>query len=255
MKRLFCALILAISIHAVFLSIQINMTPKPGIQTKTEPIKITMSHRQIKKQVMDTPVTSNSTLKKQKPEALEPVRKKPLKQHKIVQNKIKKVKTIKLPDPKTEPEIEPEIDTKPLPKQNNVLANLPSPPNLPMEPKLTTAPAAVTNYEKKSTLLPHQYKPATAVISTKAIPKYKTNPKLGYPRIAKKRGYQGQVLLFVVVSKKGITKEVSISKSSGHKILDTAALKAVKKWQFYPGTKDGNPVEMSVTVPIRFDLK
>ena len=51
MKRLFFALILAITAHAALLSIKINTFVKSESQLKSEPIKITMSYRQIKKEI------------------------------------------------------------------------------------------------------------------------------------------------------------------------------------------------------------
>jgi len=37
--------------------------------------------------------------------------------------------------------------------------------------------------------------------------------------------------------------------------LDDQAVTAMKKWQFKPGTKDGKPVAVRVTVEMTFKLK
>jgi protein TonB len=75
-----------------------------------------------------------------------------------------------------------------------------------------------------------------------------------YPRIAKKEGWEGTVTLLVVVDVKGKPAEITVDKSSGHKILDDAAIHAVRKWIFSPA-KDGNiPIRSSVKLPVHFSL-
>ena len=278
MKTLLPALIFTILIHAAFLSIKIHTAQKPEIMSKPEPIKISMSYRQIKKKpeilpekAIHKPEKQKTKLEAVKPsineskplaKAVKPIPKvtkakpikqvpekiKKLQQDKIVKDKIKRTESIK----EAEQEIEPK-HIEPVPQQEQVL------PPLPLalaENKTTNLPPAVNSFANKDkSLLPEKKTAPVTVIHTKAIPKYKTNPDPLYPRIAKKRGYQGQVLLLVTVSKQGTVKKVTISKSSGHKVLDKSALKTVKQWHFYPGTKDGKPVEMSVTIPIRFNLK
>ena len=55
-----------------------------------------------------------------------------------------------------------------------------------------------------------------------------------YPRIALRRGWAGNVLLSVDVSKDGEVLRVKIIKSSGHDVLDESAIDAAKKWVFNP---------------------
>lgn len=76
-----------------------------------------------------------------------------------------------------------------------------------------------------------------------------------YPLIAKKSGWEGTVLVRVTVEKNGRASQVDISRSSGHKVLDAAALKAVKRWTFRPA-RDGNiPIRSIVVIPLKFSLK
>ena len=75
-----------------------------------------------------------------------------------------------------------------------------------------------------------------------------------YPRIAKKEGWEGTVTLLVVVDVKGKPAKITVDKSSGHKVLDNAAIHAVRKWIFSPA-KDGNiPIRSSVKLPVHFSL-
>jgi protein TonB len=83
---------------------------------------------------------------------------------------------------------------------------------------------------------------------------YLHNPEPEYPDLAQERGWEGKVLLKVHVQPDGKPSSVSIAKSSGHKELDDAALKAVNKWSFVPAKRGDTPVDGWVTVPISFNL-
>jgi protein TonB len=88
-----------------------------------------------------------------------------------------------------------------------------------------------------------------------ATPLYRRNPVPEYPLIARKRGYQGTVVLEVLVNREGKVKELTLSASSGYSVLDQAALTGVKTWLFDPGTRGGEKVDMWVKVPVRFQLE
>jgi len=88
-----------------------------------------------------------------------------------------------------------------------------------------------------------------------AKPLYQTNPAPEYPRMARRRGYQGNVVLEVLVSRNGNVSDLKASTSSGYPILDQAAINSVKKWTFVPGMRGNENVEMWVRVPIRFELE
>lgn len=85
-------------------------------------------------------------------------------------------------------------------------------------------------------------------------PDYGVNPKPNYPKIAKRHGYEGLVVLNVFVLESGNVGKIEIRKSSGYGVLDNSALDAVRKWIFIPGKKNGSAISSWVVVPIRFDL-
>jgi len=89
----------------------------------------------------------------------------------------------------------------------------------------------------------------------KAMPLNFSNKAPEYPRVARLRGYQGMVILNVLVNRNGTVSEIKINQSSGYWLLDKAALIAVKYWKFEPGANETGPVEMWVEQPIRFQLK
>jgi len=83
----------------------------------------------------------------------------------------------------------------------------------------------------------------------------RTNPRPKYPRIARRRGLEGTVILKILVNTHGRVGGCRVHKSSGHRILDERAMKTVRKWIFKPGRKGKKPSAMWVKVPIRFQLK
>lgn len=53
-----------------------------------------------------------------------------------------------------------------------------------------------------------------------------------YPKSALKRGIQGTIKVKIFINTEGLPDDIQILQSSGHKILDEAALVAIKKWVF-----------------------
>ncbi len=79
-------------------------------------------------------------------------------------------------------------------------------------------------------------------------------PPPDFPEVAKRDGISGVVAVSVVLDEKGLVATCTVSKSS-NSIFDESAVAAVKKWKFKPAQKDGAPVKMKLTIPIRFDLE
>ncbi len=75
-----------------------------------------------------------------------------------------------------------------------------------------------------------------------------------YPKRARRKGWEGTTLLRVLVDRRGKSKTIQVSQSSGFAALDGAAVKAVEQWRFYPAQNGNGPVESWVRVPIIFRL-
>ena len=88
-----------------------------------------------------------------------------------------------------------------------------------------------------------------------AVPMYRSNTRPIYPRWARKRGWQGTVMLEILVDVEGRTRDIRVYKSSGYDVLDEAAATAAKKWMFVPGMRGNSSVEMWVRVPVAFELQ
>ena len=81
------------------------------------------------------------------------------------------------------------------------------------------------------------------------------NPKPLYPVRAVRKGLQGRVVLNVEVLPSGDAGILKTALSSGHWVLDQAAIKAVRQWQFTPAKLAGISVLSYVQVPIQFKLR
>ena len=58
------------------------------------------------------------------------------------------------------------------------------------------------------------------------------------------------------VNIRGMPTEVTVEHSSGHEILDEAAVRTVqKRWRFVPATRNGQPIEGWALVPVNFVLQ
>lgn len=77
-----------------------------------------------------------------------------------------------------------------------------------------------------------------------------------YPRRALRNEYEGTVRLLVVIDRSGKVIEVQIEESSSHKLLDDAALKAVKKASPYPAVPASISEEtFAFSVPVAFRIR
>lgn len=78
-----------------------------------------------------------------------------------------------------------------------------------------------------------------------------------YPAAARQAGVEGTVFLKVQVLANGRPGTISVSQSSGHDILDDAAIASVRQWRFVPA-KDldsGRAIACYITRPLSFRLK
>lgn len=86
------------------------------------------------------------------------------------------------------------------------------------------------------------------------IARYAYNPKPKYPEAARREGWQGTVLLRVLVDQDGKSKSIKVGRTSGFETLDRAAVETVKSWRFHPAHYGDRRVESWVRIPIVFSL-
>lgn len=76
-----------------------------------------------------------------------------------------------------------------------------------------------------------------------------------YTEGAMRRRVEGMVEMSAVVLANGTVREdVSVIRSLDAE-LDEQAIKALRQWEFKPGTKDGEPVNVRVNIEMSFSLK
>ena len=84
---------------------------------------------------------------------------------------------------------------------------------------------------------------------------YLDPPAPEYPRLSKRNGESGRVMVRVYIDIAGLPHNVQVSSSSGHPRLDDAATVAVQRARFKPYTENGQAVAGWTIVPINFELE
>ncbi len=96
------------------------------------------------------------------------------------------------------------------------------------------------------------YRPGSGVTSPALISQVKPQ----YTTEAMRAKIQGKVWLEVVVMPDGRPGDIKIARSLDRTFgLDEEAIKAMRQWRFRPGTRQGSPVPVIVTVEMEFSLR
>jgi periplasmic protein TonB len=99
---------------------------------------------------------------------------------------------------------------------------------------------------------PTIYDPGNGV----TLPQVVKQVQARYTDEAMQNRIEGNVELAAVVLDDGKVGDVSVSQSLDRVHgLDEEAVKAMKQWEFKPGTKDGKPVAVRIHVQMRFALR
>lgn len=247
---------LAVALHLLFFSMEAPWLKKSiSHPLQRRPLALALSYRQ-PEQKLSLPTQSPENIQKVSPPLPKEEKKSPSKPE--PPKKISKPKKPEMPKPpkKAKPlsiakRPEPsKVEEKPEPipdfeasEIDHMAFDLPSEPV--EEPVLEAALPSQENMY-----------PETSVLSVReAIPIYRKNPPPHYPRIARRRGYEGTVVLELLVSPEGKVHECRLYQSCGYSVLDEAAMKSVRDWVFDPAMRGDKRVEMWVKVPITFQLK
>lgn len=86
------------------------------------------------------------------------------------------------------------------------------------------------------------------------VPLYGESP-VDYPLELWDEGVEGEVVLRVLVDEEGAIDSVEVETSSGHQVLDSAAVDGVREMQFTPARLNGRRTDAWARVPIRFSKK
>lgn len=88
-----------------------------------------------------------------------------------------------------------------------------------------------------------------------ARPQHHLNPPPDYPLMLRQRGIEGTVWLRVRVDRSGLPEQIVLFKTSGYRLFDESALRAVARWRFKPARAQGTAMASWVEFPIRFTLQ
>lgn len=245
MRRYLFPAILALTLHGLLLGIAVPHRPAKPPRLPGIPVEIAIRQPApkpvaAKKETAPKPVAKPTQappppLKEEKKPVPRP---RPPKQ--AISKKPAAIKNAALVAPKKESKIEKKKE-EPQPAP-------PAPPSPADAPAEEPSPAAASAAATRSA-------PAQPILRRLAVPAYQHNRQPEYPPMARRRGYSGTVMLKVLVDAQGRVADLTVEQSSGHRILDRAALKAVRQWLFSPAIEDAIPISMWVSVPITFRLQ
>jgi protein TonB len=249
-KRLLPYVILALAFHAVILSTDfgwLNFTS--GMSTAAKSLSITLSTPRLQKPLPATPQKNIVKKARQKKNLKALTRRKPT----------IKTRDVVRPTPIVKQHIPLEVHAKTFSPVDSDIK--PDPHQLPGD----------TAFIKKIHRVPEGFSEPTITAATRpatqsddtlsgsglkiARPLYRQNTPPPYPRKARRLGYEGIVMLKVLIDENGRVDRLMLLESSGYDLLDRAALLTVKKWLFEPGSEGGTKKKMWVKIPVRFQLK
>jgi TonB family protein len=88
------------------------------------------------------------------------------------------------------------------------------------------------------------------------MPKVLKAAPVTYPEEARRRGEEGMVYVKALVGEDGKVAEAAVDpEKPASAVLAQAALEAVKQYVFEPARSKGNPVEVWIVVPVKFQLR
>ena len=235
MRRLFLAAALALALHGLLFAVRFE-GPKARLTPSPKPLTLSMSQAPA-----EALPPLGATVHPETP-VQPPVHQPPPKEEKTRRQKSlkpeKSTRSTDSPAPAKQQPAPPAIESQPGAAEEIPGASLPTE---------SPHPSTASLGERAKSLQPPPWHEAT--------PLYRRNPVPEYPSSARKRGFQGTVVLEVLVDPQGGVADLRVHTSSGYSILDQAALAGVKTWLFDPGTRGGERVEMWVKVPVRFRLE
>jgi len=157
------------------------------------------------------------------------------------------VNTVQKPDippPPKAPQIieatvdNPEDDFTPKPIDDYTPVNLP--PSPPPKPKID--------------LSDEEYIPVPEELPAPVGGLKSIQEKVHYTEIARRAGVEGTVFILAKINKNGDVVDATVIKGLGAG-LDEEALNAIKLTKFIPGKQRGKPVNVKMTIPVKFVLK
>ena len=167
----------------------------------------------------------------------------------------------KPPEPVVVPPPPPKVQPKVVQRPTPIIAAAPTPQPRPEPAFVVPAqvepppPAPVEVAVAPPAPVPVAPAPAPPTIIPASAVQYLEPIALEYPRLSKRNGETGRVLIRVYIDEAGLAKNLQVNRSSGHPRLDEAAFAAVQKARFKPYTENGMPIAGWAFIPLEFELE
>ncbi|MEN9653585.1 MAG: hypothetical protein RL303_1305 [Verrucomicrobiota bacterium] len=137
-----------------------------------------------------------------------------------------------------------------VPSPRPVASSVPVPSAPSMTPAESTGVAAAASAPSPSALA---VSPPSAVVFTE--PAFLVRQEPAYPERARRAGVAGVAVVRIWLTPSGGIERVELAGSSGHRLLDEAALAAAGASTFTPAARDRQPVAASAVATYRFELR
>jgi protein TonB len=111
-------------------------------------------------------------------------------------------------------------------------------------------PPPITNVTTQAAPPP----PRAIVPGTSVKVTFSPDPSDYYPEVSRRNGEEGRAVVKVCVNVAGKVDSAEIANTTGHPLLDEAALKVARAMKFKPATSEGKPVASCPTLPVKFVL-
>lgn len=212
-------------------------------------IQLIASTKQVPKAPEPAPVEDPPKQETTKPEP------KPVKSPSVKKEPPKKAEV--QPQKKVKPKVNPSKETKKkspekvTKKERKDEKTKPLPPKKPIE-KPEEKPEETAEEISEENQMTQAKSSSPMLVERPAFKVRPSQPK--YPRMAKRKGMEGTVLIEVWLDEDGNQTHRSLLKSSGFELLDGAAMDAVKKWRFNGHEENGVALAHRVRIPVRFNL-
>jgi protein TonB len=137
-----------------------------------------------------------------------------------------------------------------VPSVRPLASSVPAPTAPSIAPTESAGIAAVAGAPSPSALA---VSPPTVVVFTE--PAFLVRQEPAYPERARRAGVAGIAVVRIWLTPAGGIERVELAESSGHRLLDEAALAAAGASTFTPAARDRQPVAASALATYRFELR
>jgi len=145
----------------------------------------------------------------------------------------------------------PNLESAPLRKSFDAAQHLVEPVATPLLKKSVVAPPVTSD----TVAAPAEPSIVQQGQDVESPPQKVYSPAPTYPASALREGLTGRVVLRVHLDADGKVVLARVRRSSGHTVLDEAALASVRRWRFQPARRLGVAVEQVIAVPITFRIE